>query len=110
MTRVPTSMSPAKPEGSKKPGKPVKAPKKDKAAPAAADVVAPPGVAAPPSPTSRVTIALPFSQIRMQEPSVELADLVTVVGDLVAALKDSLGAAQSEQLEDQVDSLRARLR
>ena len=30
MARVPTSMSPAKPEGSKKPGKPVKTPKKEK--------------------------------------------------------------------------------
>jgi hypothetical protein len=107
MARVPTSMSPAKPEGSKKPGKPVKTPKKEKAKPALGDVVAP--LASAP-PTNRVTIALPFSQIRTQEPSAELADLVTVVGDLVAALKDTLPATRFEELEAQVDSLRVRLR
>ena len=107
MARVPTSMSPAKPEGSKKPGKPGKAPKKEKVKPALSDVVA---SALPAPPTNRVTIALPFSQIRTHEPSVELADLVAVVGDLVAALKDTLPAARYEELLAQVDSLRARLR
>jgi hypothetical protein len=106
MARVPTSMSPAKPEGSKKPGKPVKTAKKEKVKPALSDPV----VAVLPAPTNRVTIALPFSQIRTQEPSAELADLVTVVGDLVAALKDTLPAARTEELAAQVDSLRARLR
>ena len=109
MARVPTSMSPAKPEGSKKPGKPVKAPKQGKSTSKAIDPVAPATVAAPSGPTSRITIALPFSQIRMQEPSAELADLVTLVGDLVAALETALPAAQYEELVAQVDSLRARL-
>ena len=45
-------------------------------------------------PTDRVTIALLFSQIRTQEPSATLADLVTVVGELVTALKDTLPAVR----------------
>ena len=96
MARVPTSMSPAKPEGSKKPGKPVKAPKKEKLKPASRDVVAP---VLPAPPANRFTIALPFSQIRTQEPSAELADLVTLVGDLVTALKDTLPAVRYEELQ-----------
>ena len=72
MARVPTSMSPAKPEGSKKPGKPVKTGKKEKVEAEDASHRWP----RRPGPTSRVNIALPFSQIRMQEPSAELADLV----------------------------------
>ena len=61
-------------------------------------------------PTSRVNIALPFSQIRMQEPSQELADVVALIGNLLADLKDTLSATQYQDLEAQVDSLRARLR
>ena len=111
MARVPTSMSPAKPEGSKKPGKPVKTGKKAKSD---VDGDRPgrsgPGGAPQAGPANRVTIALPFSQIRMQEPSAELGDLVTVVGDLVAALQDALPADRYEDLEAQLDSLRGRLR
>jgi len=74
MARVSTSMSPAPgPEGSKKPGKPVKPGKKEKAKPKAVA----PGAAAS-GPTSRINIALPFSQIRMQEPTRELAELVAL--------------------------------
>jgi hypothetical protein len=61
-------------------------------------------------PSNRVNIALPFSQIRMQEPSQELADVVALIGDLVAALEETLTATDYEELEAQVDSLRARLR
>jgi hypothetical protein len=107
MARVPSSMSPAKPEGSKNPGKPVKTPTEEKVKPALRDVAAP---VPPAPPANRITIALPFSQIRTQEPSAELADLVTVVGDLVTALKDTLPAARYEELAAQADSLRARLR
>jgi hypothetical protein len=107
LARVSTAVSPVpKPEGPEKPGKPVKPPKKEKGKHRADAPVA--GVSA--GPTSRVTIALPFSQIRMQEPSQELADVVSLVGDLVAALKDTLSATQYEAFEAQVDSLRARLR
>ena len=101
-------VSSARSEGSKKPGKPVKAGKKDEDKVKHRTTRA--GAPVPPAGPNRVTIALPFSQIRMQEPSVELADLVAVVGDLVMALQDTLTATQFEELELQVDSLQARLR
>jgi hypothetical protein len=112
MARVSTSKSPAPvPEGSEKPGKSGESGrgesgKKDRAKHKAGTSVS----AAPTGPTSRVNIALPFSQIRMEEPSQDLADVVALIGDLVAALKDTLSATQYEEFEAQVDSLRARLR
>jgi hypothetical protein len=107
MTGVSTSMSPVPvTEGSAKSKKSGKSAKKDKPKPRAVTAVA----ETPAGPTSRVNIALPFSQIRMQEPSQELADAVALIGDLVAALKDTLTATQYEEFEAQVDSLRARLR
>jgi hypothetical protein len=107
MARVSTAKSPAPvPEGSEKPGKSGESGKKDRAKHKAGTPVS----AAPAGPTSRVNIALPFSQIRMEEPSQELADVVALVGDLVAALKDTLSATQYKEFEAQLDSLRARLR
>jgi|HubBroStandDraft_6_1064221.scaffolds.fasta_scaffold2461777_1 hypothetical protein len=107
MARVSTAMSAVpKPEGSEKPGKRVKPGKKEKGKRRAGAAVVAPAA----GPTSRVNIALPFSQIRMQEPSQELADVVSLVGELVVALKDTLTASKYEEFEAQVDSLRARLR
>ena len=94
------------PERSEKPARSRKSGKKDKATYEAVAAV----TEVPAGPTSRVNIALPFSQIRMQEPSQELADAVALIGDLVTALKDTLSATQYEEFEAQVDSLRARLR
>jgi hypothetical protein len=104
MAHVSTSVSPApRPERSEKPAK---SGKKDKAK----HQERAPVPEAPVGPTSRVNIALPFSQIRMQEPSQELADVVALIGNLLADLKDTLSATQYQDLEAQVDSLRARLR
>jgi hypothetical protein len=94
------------PEGSEKPAKTGKSGQLDKAK----HKVSPPVTEAPAGPTSRVNIALPFSQIRMQEPSQELADVVTLIGDLVTALEGTLTSTQYQEFEAQVDSLRARLR
>lgn len=118
MAHVSTSLPAVpRPEGSRKPGKPVKPEKKDKDKGQGKDKatglarVAPVDPTAPASgPTSRINIALPFSKIGMQEPSQELADLVTLVGDLLVALKGTLSAAEFEAFEAQVDSLHARLR
>jgi hypothetical protein len=97
------------PEGSEKrakTGKSGKSAKLDKAVrPGVAPVPEPPA-----GPTSRINIALPFSQLRMQEPSQELADVVALIGELVAALEGTLTPTQYEEFEAQVDSLRARLR
>ncbi len=53
------------------------------------------------SPSTRVNVALPFSQISLQEPSRELTDLASVVVDLIAAMSEWV---PEERLED----LRAR--
>ena len=46
----------------------------------------------------------------MQESSQELADVVALIGELVAALEGTLTTTEYEEFEAQVNSLRARLR
>lgn len=68
-------------------------------------------VAAPPmaAPSSRVTVALPFSQVKMHEPSQEISDLVTLVADLLDALEDTLPRSHFQALADRAAVLRTRL-
>jgi hypothetical protein len=54
------------------------------------------------APSSRVNVAFPFSQIKLQEPSQELADLAGLVFDLVVAM------AEWVPDDDRLDELRAR--
>jgi hypothetical protein len=54
------------------------------------------------APSSRVNVAFPFSQIKLQEPSQELADLAGLVFDLVVAM------AEWVPDDDRFDELRAR--
>ncbi len=54
------------------------------------------------APSSRVNVAFPFSQIKLQEPSQELADLAGLVFDLVVAM------AEWVPDEERLDELRAR--
>ena len=86
-----------------KPGKSGKSPKLDRTTRQAV-------AETPAGPTSRINIALPFSKMGMQESSQELADVVALIGELVAALEGTLTTTQYEEFEAQVDSLRARLR
>jgi hypothetical protein len=60
--------------------------------------------------TTRATIAWPFSQIRLQEASPELAELAGLSGDLLDALSDVVGEERLTPLRNRADSLRARLR
>jgi hypothetical protein len=60
--------------------------------------------------TTRVTIAWPFSQIKMEEASAELADLAGLLLDLVEALSDLVPEDVLGPLRDRAESLRARLR
>ena len=53
------------------------------------------------APSSRVNVAFPFSQIKLQEPSKELTELASLVLDLVAAMSEWVP-------EDQLEELRAR--
>ncbi len=89
-----------------KPGKSGKSPKLDRTTRQEVAPVA----ETPAGPTSRINIALPFSKMGMQESSQELADVVALIGELVAALEGTLTTTQYEEFEAQVDSLRARLR
>ena len=60
--------------------------------------------------TTRVTIAWPFSQIKLQEASAELEELAGLLGDVIAALSDFLPEERLEPLRDRAEALRARLR
>ena len=62
------------------------------------------------APSSRVNVAFPFSQIKLQEPSQELADLAAVVFDLVVALAEWVPEDQLEELRARAQALRERLR
>jgi hypothetical protein len=65
------------------------------------------GAAKPPkppavhAPSNRVNIAFPFSQIKLEEPSKELAELAALVFDLIGTLAEWIP-------EDRLEDLRAR--
>ena len=62
------------------------------------------------APSSRVNVAFPFSQIKLQEPSQELADLAGLVFDLVVAMAQWVPEDQLEELRARAQALRERLR
>ncbi len=66
-----------------------------------------PGVVAP---SSRVNVAFPFSQIKLQEPSRELTDLAAVVVDLVAAMAEWVPEERLEDLRNRAVSIYDSLR
>jgi hypothetical protein len=66
-----------------------------------------PGVVAP---SSRVNIAFPFSQIKLEEPSKELAELASLVYDLVGAMAEWVPEDRLEELRARAQVLREVLR
>jgi len=60
--------------------------------------------------TTRVTIAWPFSQIKLEEASAELTELAGLLSDVVEAMSDVVPEHRLRPLRDRADSLRARLR
>jgi hypothetical protein len=64
----------------------------------AAKPAKPPAVHAP---SNRVNIAFPFSEIKLEEPSKELAELAALVFDLIGTMAEWVP-------EDQLEDLRAR--
>jgi len=62
------------------------------------------------APSSRVNVAFPFSQIKLQEPSQELADLAALFFDLVVAMSQWVPEDQLEELRTRAQALRERLR
>jgi hypothetical protein len=61
------------------------------------------------APSTRVTIAWPFSQIKLQEASEELKELTDLLSDLLEAMSDVVGEDRLAPLRERADSLRARL-
>lgn len=62
------------------------------------------------SANTRVTIAWPFSQIKLQEASAELTELVGLFRELVDALSDFIPEDRLAPLRERTEALRARLR
>jgi hypothetical protein len=57
-----------------------------------------------------VNVALPFSQIRLEEPSRELAELAALLFDLVCTMAEWVPEDQLEELSARARVLRDRLR
>ena len=62
------------------------------------------------APSSRVNVAFPFSQIKLQEPSQEMADLAGLVFDLVVTMAQWVPEEQLDELRVRAQALRERLR
>jgi hypothetical protein len=60
--------------------------------------------------SSRITIAFPFSQIAMQEPSKELADLAAVVLDLIGSMAEWIPEERLSELKGRARAVYDELR
>jgi hypothetical protein len=65
------------------------------------------------APSNRTTIALPFSQIKLQEPSAEVFELAGLLCELMEAIEQAVPEEQRDRLSDlhaRAQALRVRLR
>jgi hypothetical protein len=62
------------------------------------------------APSNRVNIAFPFSQIKVEEPSKELAELAALVFDLVGTMAEWVPEDRLEDLRVRAQALRETLR
>ena len=62
------------------------------------------------APSSRVNVAFPFSQIKLEEPSKELAELAALIFDLVEAMAEWVPEDRLEELQARAQVLRDALR
>ncbi|HEY6474536.1 MAG TPA: hypothetical protein VIY26_16695 [Acidimicrobiales bacterium] len=62
------------------------------------------------APSQRINVALPFSQIKLQEASAELRDLADLLVEVIEALSDSVPEHRLAPLRDKAEALRARMR
>ena len=62
------------------------------------------------APSSRVNVAFPFSQIKLQEPSKELTELASLVLDLVAAMSEWVPEDRLEELQARAQAVVQSLR
>jgi hypothetical protein len=71
------------------------------------------GAAKPPAvhaPSNRVNIAFPFSEIKLEEPSKELAELAALVFDLIGTMAEWVPEDRLEDLQARGLALRDALR
>jgi len=61
-------------------------------------------------PTNRVTVALPFSKITVEEPVHELAELAAIVAELAAFVEAAAAEPEATQLRLRAQALAARVR
>jgi len=59
--------------------------------------------------STKVNVAFPFSQIRVEEPSAELAELAVVVRELAYLVADIAPGARSAELADRAAALATKL-
>ena len=60
--------------------------------------------------TTRVNVAFPFSQIRVQEPSEDLAALAALVRELADLLADVAPGSKAQELGKRAEALATRLK
>ena len=61
------------------------------------------------APANRVNVALPFSKFVVEEPSRELAELASIVSELVAALDNAEASPRVPLLRERAEALAARV-
>jgi hypothetical protein len=59
--------------------------------------------------TTRVNVAFPFSQLKVQEPSKDLAALATLVRDMADLLADGVPGSAAQELARRAQMLASRL-
>ena len=60
--------------------------------------------------TTRVNVAFPFSQIRVQQPSEDVAELAALVGELADLLADVAPGSKAQELGVRAQALATRLK
>ena len=61
-------------------------------------------------PTNKVTVALPFSKITIEEPGRELAELAAIVAELATLVADAATEPEATELQLRAQALAARMR
>jgi hypothetical protein len=62
------------------------------------------------APTNKVTVALPFSKITLEEPGKEIAELAAIVAELTAIVERVAEGPELTRLRDRAEALAARTR
>ena len=61
------------------------------------------------APTNRINVALPFSNLRVEESTKDLAELSGIVADLVAVVEATSPGPKVEELRERAEVMKSRL-